>query len=199
MLGLENTYRLKKDNTWEKQTDFKKYDPVTDKLFHHFYEAKKWLHINNPISVHGEIVDINKKMKDLLSDEYEFEIIVHRIRKPLHPIFTKEELKNVLLDGDDRQSNYLVVDYDGYLKLIPDFALQDFQEYPVRFELFVAGGGYVGPKSSLNHLDRTYHSLLEGWELHLQSGRSIYQEYATLKKSEEELKKGIMEIVNQLK
>ena len=65
--------------------------------------------------------------------------------------------------------------------------------------LFVAGGGYVGPKSSLNHLDRTYHSLLEGWELHLQSGRSIYQEYATLKKSEEELKKGIMEIVNQLK
>lgn len=103
--------------------------------------------------------------------------------------FTKEELTQVLTEGNDGRNNSLIVDFQGNVKLVP--FTNDKTTYAVRYETFGAGNGYVGPESKLNHLDGTYQALLEGWVDYLHYGQSkkigIYRDYAEYKNSIEEL------------
>lgn len=199
--GFDETYRLSKNETWEPQKNLTSYDSEKDMHFTSFTSANDWLQSNNPIIVNGETVDLNEKVSILFGGRYEFEIIAHRITKPSNPIFTREEISNVLRSGNDNHSNSLVIDYQGNPKLVPliDRTPLSLKEYPVRFETFQAGNGYVGPHEDLTHLDTTYLALLEAWELHIITGRSIYRDYVSGELSEDELKTNIMEIVNILK
>ncbi|MGE7983718.1 hypothetical protein [Solibacillus sp. NPDC093137] len=199
LLGLDETYRLSKDSSWNQQSDFKSFNPDTDMLFPSYSAADSWLKSNNPISVNGEVIDLNEKISDLFDNKSEIEIIAHRITKPLNPIFTREQLSNVLLNGNDTYTNSLVIDYDGYPKLIPWVSRAHIKEYPVRFENFQAGNGYVGSHGSLNHIESTYLALLEEWGLHLETGRSLYRDFDSVQQSEEQIKTKIMETVNNLK
>jgi len=201
LLGFEDTYRLCKDKTWKLQRDFVPFDPDTDMLFESITSADRWLQSNNPISINGEIVDLNEESSKLFDGKYDFEIIAHRITKPSNPIFTREQLRNVLLNGNDNYSNSLVIDYDGNPKLVPLINRTPINiiEYPVRFESFGAGNGYVGSQGSLNQLEGTYLALLEAWEMHIDTGRSFYRDYVSGEHSEEQLKTNIMETVNKLK
>lgn len=201
LLGFEDIYRLCKDNTWKQQSNFVTFDPDTDMLFESFTLADRWLQSHNPIYVNGEIIDLNEEVSDLFDDKYNFEIIAHRISKPSNLIFTREQLRNVLINGNNSHSNLLVIDYDGNPKLVPliNRSAINVTEYPVCFESFQAGDGYVGSQASLNHLDGTYLVLLEAWEIHINTGRSFYHNYVIGELTEEQLKTKIMELVSNLK
>ena len=57
-------------------------------------------------------------------------------------------------NADDRHNNQLVVDEDGYVKIISDN--KDGMLYPVRLECWNAGNNYVGKFSKLCTLDEDY-------------------------------------------
>lgn len=111
--------------------------------------------------------------------------------------FTKEEVAQVLKEGDDNRNNSLIVDYEGNVKLVP--FTKDKKTYAVRYETFCAGNNYVGAKSKLNHLDRTYQALLEGWVSYLQYGQGnkigIYKDYAEYEKTIEELQEEAVKLL----
>lgn len=113
-----------------------------------------------------------------------FSIQLVRVGAPTH-LFTKEEIRVLLKGADDRHRNQLVIDENGFAKLLVDS--NDGQLYPVRHEIWNAGNIYVGKYSSLNHLDETYISSLEGWLFYLETGRNIYKDYIDNKYPEIEL------------
>ena len=69
---------------------------------------------------------------------------------------TKEEMAEVIRNGDDRQDNILVVDENGYINLVQSNQML----YPVRSEIWKKGNKYVGKYSSMEHLDETYNCML---------------------------------------
>ncbi|MBE6067942.1 MAG: protein kinase [Clostridium lundense] len=115
--------------------------------------------------------------------------MTHRLTKPEHQ-FTKQELVDVILGGNDRYNNSLIIDFNGYPKLVRWINNEDIrytQNYAVRYETFPADKGEVGDSSNLYYIDQIYVSLLEAWLEHLKTGRSIYTDYAENKLSSDEI------------
>ena len=88
--------------------------------------------------------------------------------------------------ADDRVNNDIVIDEDGYIKII-DKDKEINYLYPVRYGELVAGNNSVGKYSSLSNLDDIYIYLLECWLEYLQRGKSIYKDYIEFNLREEEL------------
>ena len=88
---------------------------------------------------------------------------------------TKQEIEKVMRDADDRFRNQLVIDENGYVKVIQDDNIGHL--FPVRHEPWEAGNNYVGKYSDLSTLDDQYISSLQGWLLYLQTGRKQYIDY----------------------
>lgn len=100
-------------------------------------------------------------------------IVIEPIRygNPTH-LFRKEEIKFLMQYADDRVDNRLVIDEDGYAKIIAGNPTDKL--YPVCHSLWHAGNLYVGKYSSLSVLDDTYLALLQGWQLYLETGHSQF-------------------------
>ena len=82
LLGLEDTFRLKKDETWERISDYQEYCN-DDMLFPNYESASYWLKEHSKVNVNG--MDISTKENEIYElnfSSYEFEIITHRIKKP---------------------------------------------------------------------------------------------------------------------
>ncbi len=94
--------------------------------------------------------------------------------KPCH-LFTKDEIKKAMSEADDRVENTLVVDENGYVKIIAN--TNSAKLYPVCFETWDAGNMYVGKYSNLNTLDRDYIMALQGWLSFLKSKKHQKMEY----------------------
>ena len=77
--------------------------------------------------------------------------------------------------ADDRKDNMLVIDENGYAKVIDN--KNNIFLYPVRHESWGAGNIYVGKYSSLKTLDYDYISSLQGWLNYLKYERAIYVDY----------------------
>lgn len=123
--------------------------------------------------------------KDILyHNQYQFEISLKKIGKPLH-LFTKQEIRTAMANADDRCNNQLVIDENGYAKILQNSKYGCL--YPVRHETWHAGNNYVGKYSSLETLEMDYLASLEGWLLYLETGKKIYKDYTSHNKSEEEL------------
>lgn len=88
--------------------------------------------------------------------------------KPTH-LLTKDEIYDLLLNGDDSKNNTLVVDYKGRPFLLPE--ADDCSQYPVVLETFCAGNNYVGKLTDIDNRDDEYLLCLEGWLNYLSSGR----------------------------
>lgn len=89
---------------------------------------------------------------------------------PVH-LFTKEEIKHLMETADDRIANKLVIDENGYARLIHN--PYEGVLYPVSHETWCAGNNYVGKYSQLTDLEDSYISSLEGWLYYLKNGREI--------------------------
>lgn len=123
-------------------------------------------------------------------EEYENCISIKLIKcgKPAH-LFTKDEIKEEMQKADDRVHNQLVIDEDGYAKVIKDEGYGYL--FPVSHESWNAGNIYVGKYSKLFTLDDDYISSLQGWLSYLKTGRKSYMDYVHDNKNEGELLKEI--------
>jgi len=190
--NLSDDKRLKKDGSFGEIDDINKlYED--DKLFNTWEEAKSWL-VENPYAVIDGVDYETDPVSHMLGTP-SFDIRPHRISKPKKFYPLKQEIYNLLRNANDDVYNMLVIDFEGNSKLIqkPGFS------YAVRLEGFGAGNGYVGIDSKMNHFETTYLTLLEGWLTHLEStGISIYQDYCSHRKSEQELIDGILEEIDKI-
>lgn len=113
-----------------------------------------------------------------------FSIKLKRVGKPTH-LFSRSEIEKSMRNADDRKHNMLVIDEDGYAKVIEDMDYRFL--YPVRHESWNAGNMYVGKYSRLDTLEDDYISSLQGWLIYLKSGRTVYMDYIHENANEEEL------------
>jgi len=127
-----------------------------------------------------EVVNQLHKKIEKLCESYNTESLkfiayfsTHLIKSghPVH-LFTKEEIKDLMAKADDRTGNKLVIDENGYAKLIQNYS--EFNLYPVSHETWGAGNNYVGKYSRLTDLDDSYISSLEGWLYYLRTGNRTY-------------------------
>ena len=88
-------------------------------------------------------------------------------------------------NADDRYNNRLVVDENGYAKIIRDD--EKSMLYPARLEGWNAGNNYVGKFSKLCVLDEAYECCLHGWLEYLKTGQEQYIDYLPETIEEDEL------------
>ena len=106
-----------------------------------------------------------------------------------------KDIETAMRNADDRHNNQLVVDEDGYAKIISDN--KDGMLYPVRLECWNAGNNYVGKFSKLCTLDEDYKYCLHGWLRYLKTGRKQYMDYLTEEIEEDSLISQIKEFYNK--
>lgn len=111
---------------------------------------------------------------DVYEHDSFFSIMLERSGKPTH-LFTKSEIEELMRKADDRKTNILVIDENGYAQMMQ--SIRESQLYPVRNEAWQAGNMYVGRYSSLSDLSRTYICSLQGWLMYLETGRTVYMDY----------------------
>lgn len=148
------------------------------------------IHIKNLLEEDIQKTLENNNQALLESYEHCFSIQLVKIGKPSH-LFTKKEVEDIMRSADDRLSNQLVIDEDGYARIISDNTSGYL--YPVRHETWNAGNVYVGKYSDLSTLDDDYISSLEGWLLYLKTGRKQYIDYIDGTKDEKNLIQQIKE------
>lgn len=180
LLGMAPNYRLQRDSSWKEISDFHICNESCDMVFNSHSEAVRWLKNNEIQIINGNTCSTSPYEAHTLGDDthYSFEILVHRKTKP--HLFTRDELKQVLMHGDDTVHNSLYIDFNGYLKLKNINSQGDFigySEYAVRNESYDAFNGYVGKEFEDDYINTLYLNLLEEWEIHLNSGRSLYLDY----------------------
>ena len=135
---------------------------------------------NAAIQLVNELQNFVKKQCEKAGVEFDigyeqiFDLEIQRLGKPSH-LFTYEELEVELRNGDDSKDNRLVIDADGYVKLIEECVYPHL--YPVRFEEYCAYNNYVGKYADLTDLNDEYTMCLQGWLSYLKSGRTIYMDY----------------------
>lgn len=157
---------------------------------YYIYDREKAISFSNKFQ---QMINEILHQKDLsVLDKYENFISIELIRrgKPSH-LFSKQEIEEEMRKADDRVNNQLVIDEDGYAKVIKDneYGLL----YPVRHESWHAGNNFVGKYSNLSTLTDDYISSLQGWLLYLQTGKKQYMDYVHDNIDEEDLIKKIRE------
>lgn len=92
---------------------------------------------------------------------------------PSH-LFTEEEIKELMRNADDNNSNKLVIDEDGYAHIIQNPNLGFL--YPVAQETWGAGNMYVGKNSNLSDLHDSYVLCMNLWLVYLKNGQHMYDD-----------------------
>lgn len=148
------------------------------------YDRKLAIKLKDKIENKVARILMENDLSELEENETCFEIKIIKMGKPTH-LFAKNEIKEIMQNADDRVDNQLVIDENGYAKIIKDEAYGYL--YPVRHESWDAGNGYVGKYSKLLSLDNIYIASLQGWLLYLKTKKNIYMDYVQENTDEEEL------------
>jgi histidine kinase len=166
----------------------KKMNPYSDEKCFCLYDRKAAIDLE--YNLEKRVSEILKQ-NGLAELEYETYFSVRAIRcgKPIH-LFTKQEIEVAMRYADDRLDNQLVIDENGYAKVIERD--EGSYLYPVRHELWCSGNMYVGKYSSLSTLEDDYISSLQGWLLYLKTGRPQYMDYVHDNRNEKDLIQEIM-------
>lgn len=162
----------------------RKLNSYTDTQCYCVYDRKIAIDIKDKLE--NKILEILKENNLLEFEKYEncFSIKVIRCGNPTH-LFTKQEIEVVMRNADDRVNNQLVIDENGYAKVIQGQGYGYL--FPVRHESWNAGNVYVGKYSKLSTLEADYISSLQGWLLYLETGRKQYMDYIHENTNQEEL------------
>ena len=121
---------------------------------------------------------LNKRVVEILGDVryssfWSFDIEAEKFINPEH-LFSREEIKFLMKNADDRFDNQLVIDENGYAKIIRDCW---GSTYPVSHGVWCSGNCYVGKYSDLSDLDICYASSLHSWLVYLKTGKPIRADY----------------------
>lgn len=189
-LGNEISLGLFEEMNYYICTDghIKKMNPYSDEKCFCLYDRKATIDLE--YNLEKRVSEILKQ-NGLAELEYETYFSVRAIRcgKPIH-LFTKQEIEVAMRYADDRLDNQLVIDENGYAKVIERD--EGSYLYPVRHELWCSGNMYVGKYSSLSTLEDDYISSLQGWLLYLKTGRPQYMDYVHDNRNEKDLIQEIM-------
>lgn len=115
-----------------------------------------------------------------------FSVELFRVKPPTH-LFTEDEIRDVLRAGNDFINNRLVINEDGYVKLINSDIPYEEYRYPVIQETYNAGNNYVGQYANLDDINEIYLAMLDGWLHHLRTEQNYSIDYYEKSKSEREL------------
>ena len=117
----------------------KKMNPYSDEKCFCLYDRKAAIDLE--YNLEKRVSEILKQ-NGLAELEYETYFSVRAIRcgKPIH-LFTKQEIEAAMRYADDRLDNQLVIDENGYAKVIERD--EGSYLYPVRHELWASGNMYV--------------------------------------------------------
>lgn len=115
---------------------------------------------------------------------------IEKLNNPTR-LFNISELKEVLTHGDDSKNNTLVIDENACFALVQNGAMQ----YPVRFEMFCSGNGYVGKNIPQGEIEEYFGMALSGWLLYLEDGEAVYVDYRMDSLSDKEKIKRIRAII----
>lgn len=167
----------------------KKMNPYSDEKCFCLYDRKAAIDLEYKLE--KRVSEILKQNGLAELDEYETYFSVNAIRcgKPIH-LFTKQEIEAAMRYADDRLDNRLVIDENGYAKVIERDEGSNL--YPVKHESWDSGNMYVGKYSSLSTLEDDYISSLQGWLLYLKTGRPQYMDYVHDNSNEKDLIQEIM-------
>ncbi|OWU99954.1 hypothetical protein B7994_09800 [Fibrobacter sp. UWR2] len=124
---------------------------------------------------------------------YFLNVELEKIGNPPH-VFTFKELENVLKKGDDKKRNTLVVDENGNFALVQN----DAMSYPVRFEMFCSGNGYVGESIPQEEIEEYYGMALSGWLYYLKEREPVFVDYRMDSLTNEEKIKRIKKIIKSI-
>ena len=165
---------------------FKNVDDTSNEIYYVYSreEAKDLLEACN------KYIENKCKEKELSMPEYE-SFLCLQIKKccvPKH-IFNKFEIEKVMREADDRKDNRLVIDENGFPKIIQN--ITEGYLYPVSHESWGAGNMYVGKYSRLSTLEENYIGSLQGWIDYLKYGKHVNIDYLEENCDEESL---LMEI-----
>lgn len=170
LLGLEDTFRLKNNGEWRGITDYREINLDEDMYFSTYNEAMNWLEEQTEISLNGELIVSNIKQSSFLNTNFLFEIVVHRDESVLSSTLVEEQVKPLLESIEDYLANILVIDYQGNVKLMPTSQKVQKYEYAVHIKPLPLR------KKKEICLEQLYMTLLEGWSMHMQTGRTVYLE-----------------------
>lgn len=181
-IALEFIYPLDKEFTLStltkntsnylcKDGSIKEIDPQLDEKCYYINSIESAINVKEKLEK-----QVAKILKENNLAEYVncFSLKAIRHGKPLH-LFTKEEIEEVMRNADDRLNNQLVIDENGYAKVISEHRYGHL--FPVRHETWMAGNEYVGKYSNLSSLDDDYISSLQGWLSYLKTARNQYMDY----------------------
>lgn len=115
--------------------------------------------------------------------------VLHKEANPSH-LFTEEEIKALMVDADDSVNNKLVIDEDGYARVIQDPSQGHL--YPVSQETWCADNRYVGKNSKLTDLHDSYVLCMHLWLSYLHTGVRQYDDMFMSDDGMDELIKEIM-------
>lgn len=180
----EDNYLSEKQYYITTDGQIKNFDPKSEQKCYCVYDRNLAIQIKERLE--NKIISFINTNKFEEPDEYESFIQIEfvKIGKPLH-LFTKKEIEEAMQAADDRVSNQLVIDENGYAKVIVNEGFGYL--YPVRHESWDAGNVYVGKYSELLTLDDDYIASLQGWLSYLQTGKKVYMDYLRENRKEEDL------------
>ncbi len=87
--------------------------------------------------------------------------------------FTLEEVRKVMRDADDRDANQLVIDENGYARIVVNNEYSG-STFPISVEQWGPRTVNVGKYADLSDLGSLYKKLLETWEGYLNQGVHFY-------------------------
>ena len=128
--------------------------------------------------------------KERIFPKYYLNIEIEKIHNPTR-LFSIRELKDVLRKGDDSKNNTLVIDENAQFALVQKGAMQ----YPVRFEMFCSGNGYVGKNIPEEFIKDYFGMALSGWLHYLNDGEAVYVDYRMDSMSDDEKIEKINKII----
>lgn len=186
LLSSDKSQRLQNDGAWKPLEGHWAQVSDEDYKFSQPNEALEYLMKNDGEFKAKRYMPDNELFKDCT-----FELIYHRTETPDY-ILTIDDLKTAILEGNDSETNTLILDRTGRPQLIQNLPINDLliiQGYPVRFETWYANSGIVGPDIELSDrfFDLLYLEMLYGWLLHLISLRSIRRDAFMCTKTEAEV------------
>lgn len=162
----------------------RKLNSNSDEKCYYVYDRKIAIHLKNQLEKKLSEYLIENNLIVLEKYDNCFSIEAIRCGKPTH-LFTKQEIKEAMRNADDRFNNQLVIDENGYAKVLKDEGYGYL--FPVRHESWNAGNIYVGKYSQLSTLDDCYIMSLQGWLSYLKTGRRKYMDYIQQNSDEVEL------------
>lgn len=201
---ISDKHRLKNNNEFKKIDDRSNDLYEDDMVFSDYLDARKcakeYAETHKTIKYTnflGEISEGELSADSAGSGIVSLEIVAHRTKKPTVKLFSFDDVKELLINGDDSRHNSLVIDEDGRLLLV-DFKTAKKTFYAVRHETFVANNGYVENENiSDDFFKSVYISMLDGWETHLHSHQSIYVDLH-VNADEKVLINNILELVEKI-